>query len=79
MEAACSSETSVDFQLTTRRYIPEHRTLYNHRCDSLKSYSEKGMIVSYVKKIQFSSIQFTYSSAWQQLEAKYYHYQYYYN
>jgi hypothetical protein len=28
MEATCSSETSVDFQRTTRRYIPEDRTLY---------------------------------------------------
>jgi hypothetical protein len=25
--ATCSSETSVDFQRTTRRYIPEDRTL----------------------------------------------------
>jgi hypothetical protein len=28
MEAKCSSETSVDFQRTTRSYIPEYRTLY---------------------------------------------------
>jgi hypothetical protein len=28
MEATCSSEISVDFQLTTRRYIPEDRTLH---------------------------------------------------
>jgi hypothetical protein len=27
MEAICSSETSVYFQQTTRRYIPEDRTL----------------------------------------------------
>jgi hypothetical protein len=27
METSCCSETSVDFQRTTRRYIPEHRTL----------------------------------------------------
>jgi hypothetical protein len=27
MEATCSSETSVDFQRTARRYIPEDRTL----------------------------------------------------
>jgi hypothetical protein len=25
MEAECSSETLVDFRLTTRRYIPEER------------------------------------------------------
>jgi hypothetical protein len=28
MEAKCSSETSVDFQTTTRRYIPEDSTLH---------------------------------------------------
>jgi hypothetical protein len=28
MEAICSSETSVDFQRTTRRYIPEDSTLH---------------------------------------------------
>jgi hypothetical protein len=32
MEATCFSETSVDFQRTTRRYITEDRTLCNHRC-----------------------------------------------
>jgi hypothetical protein len=32
------SEMSVHLQQTTRRYIPEDRTLYNHRCDNLKSY-----------------------------------------
>jgi hypothetical protein len=29
MEEICSSETSVDFQRTTRRYIPEDSTLDN--------------------------------------------------
>jgi hypothetical protein len=38
MEAICSSETSVDFQRTTRRYIPENSTLHNHGCENLKSY-----------------------------------------
>jgi hypothetical protein len=28
MEAICSSETSVDFQLATRRCVPEDGTLY---------------------------------------------------
>jgi hypothetical protein len=37
MEATSSSETSVDFQWTTRRYIPENRTLHNHHCGILKS------------------------------------------
>jgi hypothetical protein len=38
MEAKYSSETSVDFQRTTCLYIPEDRTLHNHRCDNLRSY-----------------------------------------
>jgi hypothetical protein len=38
MEVTCSSETSVDTQRTTRRYIPEDGTLHNHRCENLKSY-----------------------------------------
>jgi hypothetical protein len=29
MEAICSSEISVDFPLTIRRYIPENRALHN--------------------------------------------------
>jgi hypothetical protein len=37
MEATCSSETSVDFERTTRRSISEDRTLRNHR-ENLKSY-----------------------------------------
>jgi hypothetical protein len=39
MEATCLSETSLDFQRTTRSYIPEDRTLHNHRCDNLTSYT----------------------------------------
>jgi hypothetical protein len=40
METICSSETSVDtFQRTARRYIPEDGTLYNRRCENLKSYN----------------------------------------
>jgi hypothetical protein len=36
MEAKCSSETSVDFQRNILRYIPDDRTLHNHRCENLK-------------------------------------------
>jgi hypothetical protein len=39
MDAICSSETSVGFQRTTRRYIPEDNTLHKHRCENLKSYT----------------------------------------
>jgi hypothetical protein len=38
MEAICSSETSVGFQRTTLRYIPEDSIFHNHRCENLKSY-----------------------------------------
>jgi hypothetical protein len=41
MEAICSSETSVDSQRTTLRYIPEDRTVRNHRCENLKSYNTR--------------------------------------
>jgi hypothetical protein len=39
-EATRSSKTSVYFQRTTRRYIPEDRTLHSHRCEKFKSYIE---------------------------------------
>jgi hypothetical protein len=38
LEATCLYETSVDFQWTTRRYIPKDRTLHNHRCDDMQSH-----------------------------------------
>jgi hypothetical protein len=41
MEAILSSETSVDTQRTTRRYIPEDGTLNNHRCENLRSCKNK--------------------------------------
>jgi hypothetical protein len=37
METVCSPETSIDFQRTTLRYIPENSTLRNHSCEDLKS------------------------------------------
>jgi hypothetical protein len=40
MEATCSSGISVGFQWTTWCcYIPEARTLHNHHCENLKSYT----------------------------------------
>jgi hypothetical protein len=41
LQVICSSETSVDFQRTTRSYIPEDSILHNHRCENLKSYINK--------------------------------------
>jgi hypothetical protein len=37
-EAISSCKISVDFQLTTRRYIPDNQTLHNSRCKNLSSY-----------------------------------------
>jgi hypothetical protein len=34
MEVPCSSETSVDFQWSTRRYFPEDITLHTVQCPS---------------------------------------------
>jgi hypothetical protein len=45
-EVTFSSETSADFQRTTRRYIPEGRTLHNHRCENLRSY-----IIKFIPRI----------------------------
>jgi hypothetical protein len=38
VKVTCSSETSVDFQRTTRRCILEDRSIHNHRCENLKCY-----------------------------------------
>jgi hypothetical protein len=57
MKAICSSETSIDFQRTTRRYIPEDSTLHNHYCKNLKSYMT--LCVSYevgTELLFFSSV-----------------------
>jgi hypothetical protein len=40
MEAIYSSEASVYFQRTTRRYNPEDRTPHKHRSENLKFYLE---------------------------------------
>jgi hypothetical protein len=38
VEAICSSDTSVEFQRSTRCYIPEGRTLHDHRCENFRHY-----------------------------------------
>jgi hypothetical protein len=45
MQSTCSSEKSVDFQRTKRRYIPEDRTLHNHRC------KVKGKVVTVLNEL----------------------------
>jgi hypothetical protein len=39
-EAIFLSETYAGFQWLTRRYIPEHRTIYDYSCKTLKSYKK---------------------------------------
>jgi hypothetical protein len=59
MEAICSSETSVGTRRTTRRHIPEDDTLYNHRCEDLKSYiapEEWTMVTDELEKPWMQSI-----------------------
>jgi hypothetical protein len=41
MEAAGTSETSVNFYKTTRRNIPEDSHLHTRRCENLKSHQEE--------------------------------------
>jgi hypothetical protein len=38
MEAKCFSETSLDFQQTTRFYMPEDRAIPKGHSENLKSY-----------------------------------------
>jgi hypothetical protein len=50
-ETTCSSETSVDFQRSTERYIPEDRTLHNHLYENLESYINQIWIKLPVDKV----------------------------
>jgi hypothetical protein len=54
MEAICSSETSVKFKLTIRRYIPEDRILHNRRCKE----SQILHFTFYIFMIRFNIIPF---------------------
>jgi hypothetical protein len=51
MEAVCSSETTVDFQRTERRYVPEDSTLHKHRCENLKSHNSWSLCCSLIVEI----------------------------
>jgi hypothetical protein len=59
METTRSSETPIDFQWTIRRYIPENRTLYNHRCENLKSYKAYYCLVLNLKIHYYRIIKWT--------------------
>jgi hypothetical protein len=58
MESLCSSETSVDIQRNTRRYIPEDNTLHNHRCENLKSYTIS-VIVWFILKNKYELLSYS--------------------
>jgi hypothetical protein len=54
IEAILSSEESVDFQRTIRRYIPENRALHTQYCENLKSYKYllKGYVILIFSKYE---------------------------
>jgi hypothetical protein len=54
IEAVYSSETSVDCQQTTRRYIPEDSRLYNLRCENLKSCKYENTFLMLVACLSYS-------------------------
>jgi hypothetical protein len=56
METICSSEKSVDFQRTTRLYIPEDSTFHNHRYENLKSYRVIHKSVKHFENLHSSQI-----------------------
>jgi hypothetical protein len=45
MEAARTSETSVNIQLRTWQYIPEDSELYTHHRENLKSHKNKNRLI----------------------------------
>jgi hypothetical protein len=49
MKAILPTETSIHFQPSTRRYIPEDRTLLNHRCEKLRAYTLRAVLSADVK------------------------------
>jgi hypothetical protein len=48
MEAARTSETSVDIQLRTRQYVPEDSELHTRRRENLKSHTDLALAVVYI-------------------------------
>jgi hypothetical protein len=54
MEETCSSETSVDFQQTTQRYILEDKTLHNHGYEDPKSFHHVHSSGPYIKPDEFN-------------------------
>jgi hypothetical protein len=44
MEATCLFKMLLDFQWTTPHYIPQERTLRNHKCETLESYRPRFLL-----------------------------------
>jgi hypothetical protein len=47
MEATCSSETSADFQRTTRRYIPVNMTLHSVDTFTIHLHNKVGLVYTW--------------------------------
>jgi hypothetical protein len=56
MEAAGTSEVSVNFYQTTRRNNPENSHLHTHRCENLKSYNSSVVIPILKRRSTFNCI-----------------------
>jgi hypothetical protein len=59
MEAARTSETSVDIQLRTRQYIPEDSELHTCRRENLKSHTEEQFLtvhIDYSRSVSGASV-----------------------
>jgi hypothetical protein len=52
MEAARTSETSVDIQLRIRQYIPEDSELHTRRREDLKSHNNQTLLPSFLVSYQ---------------------------
>jgi hypothetical protein len=52
MEAARTSETSVDIQLRTRQYIPDDSELHTRRRENLKSHILIGFFRPYIHMLE---------------------------
>jgi hypothetical protein len=57
MDAMYFSETSVDFQRTTRLYILEGSALHNHRCENLKPYFDKYTSIIHFYFLGYNAVQ----------------------
>jgi hypothetical protein len=53
MEAASSSELSVNISQTRQRHIPEYKLLYSYCRENLKSLKEKKSFVSTILVLRF--------------------------